>query len=110
MKKQPNSLPLPLKHSLRKLGDDIKSARRRRRIGTTLMAERANISRTTLVKIEKGNSGVALGKYAMVLFILGMNDRLTDIADIKFDTLANELEEDHLPKRIRTKHKKDHQD
>jgi len=43
-------LPLPVKHGLRKLGADIKSARRRRRIATALMSERANISRATTAR------------------------------------------------------------
>ena len=99
-------LPLPVLHGLRKLGADLKSARRRRRISTSLMAERASISRTTLVKIEKGESSVAMEKYAMVCFVIGMIDRLSDIADIRHDELAVSLEEDYLPKRIRYKKKK----
>jgi DNA-binding XRE family transcriptional regulator len=55
--------------ALRNLGEDMKNARRRRRISTALMAKRANISRTTLVKIEKGDAGVSLGNYATVLWV-----------------------------------------
>ena len=66
-----NSYPLPLSRALRKFGADIKDARRRRRISVAVMAERASISRVTLNKIEKGDPGVSLGSYAMVLFILG---------------------------------------
>ena len=47
------SLPLPLIPNLRKLGADLCDARRRRRIPMALMAERANISRTTLHRIER---------------------------------------------------------
>jgi hypothetical protein len=49
-------LPLPVRHALRKLGRDIRDARRRRRIPAAIAAQRASISRTTLVKIEKGRS------------------------------------------------------
>jgi DNA-binding XRE family transcriptional regulator len=97
--------PLPAQRALRKLGTDIANARRRRRISTSLMAERADISRTTLVKIEKGDSGVSIGSYATVLYILGMIDGLSDLIDLKNDTLGIELEEEQLPKRIRYKHK-----
>ena len=34
------------------------------------MAERAMISRTTLVKVESGDPGVSLGIFATVLFVL----------------------------------------
>src|SRR5438552_8998293 len=94
-------MPLPVRHALRKLGRDIRDARRRRRIPAAIAAQRASISRTTLVKIEKGDPGVALGIYATVLFVLGMSERLADIADPKNDPVGLQLEQEHLPKRIR---------
>lgn len=94
-------LPLPVQRVLRKLGRDIRDARRRRRIPTTIMAERASVSRTTLNKVEKGDSGVSLGVYATVLFVLGLSDRIGDLADIRTDTVGLELAEDYLPQRIR---------
>lgn len=45
--------------------------------------------------------GVSLGAYAKILFILGMLERLTELADPAFDMLGLELEVDSLPKRIR---------
>src|SRR6202049_2092014 len=94
-------MPLPVKHALRKLGHDIRDARRRRRIPVAIAAQRASISRTTLVKIEKGDPGVAIGSYATVLFVMGMADRLADLADPKNDSVGLQLEEENLPKRIR---------
>jgi hypothetical protein len=94
-------LPIPVRHALRKLGHDIRDARRRRRIPVTIAAQRASISRTTLVKIEKGDPGVALGIYATVLFVMGMVERLADLADPKGDAVGLQLEEEHLPQRIR---------
>ncbi len=93
--------PVPVIHALRKLGHDIRDARRRRRIPVAILAERASISRMTLNKVEKGDSGVSLGKYATVLFALGMADRLADVADPRHDTVGLELEEERLPERIR---------
>ncbi|HZE27220.1 MAG TPA: hypothetical protein VE083_07525 [Terriglobales bacterium] len=94
-------LPIPVRHALRKLGHDIRDARRRRRIPVAIAAQRASISRTTLVKVEKGDPGVALGIYATVLFVLGMIERLADLADPKNDAVGLQLEEEHLPQRIR---------
>jgi transcriptional regulator with XRE-family HTH domain len=94
-------LPIPVQHLLRKLGQDIRDARRRRRIPTAILAERASISRTTLAKLEKGNPGVSLGIFAKVLFSLGMSDRLADLADVRHDRTGIALEEENLPKRIR---------
>ena len=101
-KPQPDlMLPIPVRRAVRTLGQDIRDARRRRRIPTAVMAERASISRTTLNKIEKGDFGVSLGNYANVLFVLGMVERLGDLADVKTDTTGLELEEERLPQRIR---------
>jgi hypothetical protein len=83
------------------LGHDIRDARRRRRIPVAIAAQRASISRTTLVKIEKGDPGVAIGSYATVLFVMGMVERLADLADPKNDAIGLQLEEEHLPQRIR---------
>ena len=95
------TLPIPVKRVLSKLGQDIKDSRRRRRISTQMMADRAFISRTTLNKVERGDAGVAMGIYATVLFILGMSDRLKDLAELQYDQVGRILEEEFLPKRIR---------
>ena len=71
-----HALPIPLKATLRRFGGDLRDARLRRRIPAAIMAQRAGISRTTLLKVEKGDPGVAAGTYAAVLFVLGMLDRL----------------------------------
>lgn len=101
-----SNTPLPAKRAMRKLGQDLCDARKRRRIPMWLAAERASISRTTLSKIEKGDEGVSLGAYAKVLFTLGMINRLAELVDPAFDELGLELEASHLPKRIRIPRKK----
>ena len=94
------SLPIPVKSALRKLGSDIRDARLRRRIPVAVIAQRAFISRTTLVKLEKGDPGVAIGTYAAVLFALGMIDKLRELASAKSDEVGLALEDERLPKRI----------
>ena len=100
------ALPVPVRHALRKLGRDIRDARRRRRIPVALAAERASISRMTLAKIEKGDPGVAMGIYATVLFVLGLARPLGDLADLESDPVGRQLEAEHLPQRIRTARKR----
>jgi DNA-binding XRE family transcriptional regulator len=96
-----SGVPIPVRRALRKLGSDIRDARRRRRIPVAIMAERASISRTTLYKVEKGDPGVSLGTYATVLFVLGLVERLGELADVRHDSVGLELEEENLPQRIR---------
>ncbi len=98
-----NILSVPIIRALKKLGQDINDARRRRRITMELMAERAGISRSTLSRIEKGDENTSLGSYASVLFVLGLTDQLGNLADANNDLMGQTLEEENLPKRIRMK-------
>ena len=66
------TLPRAARKALIKLGEDITVARKKRRISTVSMAERAFISRGTLYKVEKGDPSVSMGIYATVLSILGL--------------------------------------
>ena len=100
-----NNTPIPVKRALKKLGHDLRDARKRRRIPMHLAAERAGISRSTLSKIEKGDEGVSFGAYAKILFVTGMIQRLIELADPKFDIIGLELESKGLPKRIRIPNK-----
>lgn len=45
--------PFPVRRALKKLGADLREARKKRRIPMKLAAERGSISRTTLTKIEQ---------------------------------------------------------
>src|ERR1700722_11809851 len=99
-------LPLPVIRALRKLGQDICDARRRRRIPVAIAAERASISKTTWLKVEKGDPGVLSGTYAKVLFVLGLVDKIAQRADPTTDSVGLRLEEEHLPQRIRRKQRK----
>ena len=94
-------LSLPAIWALRKLGQDINDARRRRRITIELMAERADLSQTTIGKIEKGDPTTSMGGYASVLFVLGMTDGLRDLVDAAHDFIGRRLEDEKLPQRIR---------
>jgi DNA-binding XRE family transcriptional regulator len=103
MKRSPSraGLPLSVRRALRKLGEDLSVARRRRRITMAMMAERALIDRKTLRRVERGDPGVSMGIYATVLFVLGMADRLESVADPRADRVGSTLEQDQLPKRVR---------
>jgi transcriptional regulator with XRE-family HTH domain len=95
------AVPVPVARALRKLGHDIRDARRRRRISVKILAARASVSRMTLHKAEKGDPGVSVGTYATVLFSLGMVGRLADVADPRHDAIGLEIDAENLPERIR---------
>ena len=99
------NLPIPVISALRKLGQDINDARRRRRITAQLMAQRAGLSRSTIGKIEKGDPTTSMGSYGAVLFVLGMEKRLSDLVDSMHDLVGRRLEDENLPQRVRLSHK-----
>jgi transcriptional regulator with XRE-family HTH domain len=77
---------------LETVGGQVKMARLRRKLPTKLVAERAGISRTTLVEVEKGSPSVSIGIYAAVLHSLnGMDKDLLHIA--KDDDLGRKLQD-----------------
>lgn len=96
-----HSLPLPVQRVLAKLGRDIRDARRRRRLTLAVVAERAATTRKTVMRIEQGDPAVSLGLLTSVLFVLGLADRLGQVADPREDARGLALEEEQLPKRVR---------
>ncbi len=89
---------------LETLGNNIKLARLRRKLSTEQVAERAGISRSTLISIEKGKAGVAIGNYLQVLFVLGLEKDLLKIAED--DVLGKKLQDAQLQTRKRAPKKK----
>ena len=98
-----DALPIAVRRSLKKFGQDLSIARRRRRLTMELVAERALVTRKTLGRVERGDASVSLGIYATVMFVLGLSARLDMLADAGDDELGLALEEQQLPKRVRSK-------
>ena len=93
---QKTTSPLPsLQRLLTEVGENIRLARLRRRFSATLVAERSGMSRPTLVAVERGDPAVSLGAYANVLFCLGLEKDLMQIA--KDDVLGRKLQDAALP-------------
>lgn len=95
------SIPLPAVQALRKLGRDLALARRKRALSTRDMAARLFVSRDTLWRLERGEPTVALGTLATAIFVLGLHNRLANLAAPERDELALDLDERRLPQRIR---------
>ena len=78
----------PFIHSdfeLKKLGENIGLARERRKMTTTELAIKASVSRMSLMRIEKGDPAVGIGKVFNVLSALGLLKGLADMADPALD-------------------------
>lgn len=62
------------------LGENLRLARKRRKITAGMMAERANLSLMTLRSIERGSPHVAISNYMAVIFCLGFQDDIAAVA------------------------------
>lgn len=99
----PHHPPATVRRVLRKLGADIRDARRRRRLPMSVVADRAFTSRTTLQRIEAGDTSVGIGIYAAVLQAIGLLEGLGQIADASKDSVGQALATADLPVRARPK-------
>lgn len=79
---------------LNTVGENIRYARLRRDLSLQQVAERAGIGRNTLIKIEKGDEGVAIGSYFRVLVILHLENDFLNLA--KDDILGRKLQDAKL--------------
>jgi transcriptional regulator with XRE-family HTH domain len=78
---------------LEQMGENIKLARKRRKLTSLQVSERAGIARSTLYLIEKGDSSVSMGAYFNVLRVLGLqSDFLKLAADDEFGRKLQDLE------------------
>ncbi len=95
-----HSPPAAVRRALRKLGADIRDARRRRQLPMAVVAQRAFTSRPTLQRVEAGDTSVSIGIYAGVLQALGLLDGLSQIADIGNDSVGQALDSARLPRHV----------
>lgn len=94
MKKSSNVIFPKLSRILTNVGEQIKLARLRRKLSLDQVAERAGIGRSTVIRIEKGDSGVSIGHLINVLRVLGLENDLLLIA--KDDELGRKIQDAQL--------------
>ncbi len=88
--------------ALKRLGQDLRSARLRRGVAVSDLAARAGTSSSTITRLEKGDPGVGIGTLADILVALGLVERLADLIDIRKDDLGLALITERQPRRGRT--------
>jgi transcriptional regulator with XRE-family HTH domain len=81
------------------LGENIRLARLRRKLSSSMVAERAGIARNTLRAIEQGDPNVTFAAYTNVLFTLGLENDIRLIA--RDDELGRKLQDAGLPIKAR---------
>ncbi len=74
-------LPRRVVLNLETMGQQIKLARKRRKLSLSAIAERAQCSELTVMRVERGAPTVSLGIYARILYGLGLDKDLLRIAE-----------------------------
>jgi len=78
--KRHNALYPKAAKALKDLGENLRLARRRRKITAGMMAERANMSLVTLRSLERGSPNVSMGNYMAVIAVLGFQGDVAKVA------------------------------
>ena len=94
-------MPRPVERVLRRLGQDISTARRMRRMSQDDLAQRIGTSLSTIRRMEDGYPGTALHTFLRALHVLGRLDALADVMRVENDVLGMELMQEQLPQRVR---------
>ena len=86
---------------LRTLGEDISTARRKRRLTQTDLAARMSVSVGTVKRLEAGDPGVSIGSLAMALLAFGDIAKLVNLMAEGSDDIGLMLGHADLPQRVR---------
>ena len=73
-------MPPAVSDALARLGENLAIARVRRRESQREWAKRLGVSVPTLIRLERGDSGVAMGIYATALWLIGRAAAIPELA------------------------------
>jgi transcriptional regulator with XRE-family HTH domain len=93
--------PYQVAQALTKLGGDLKTARLRRRLTAEEAGQKIGTSRYAVANAEKGKPSTGIAVYAGLLWIYGLIDRLSDLADPRTDEVGTRLALIREPARAR---------
>lgn len=96
------ALPRPVERALHRLGQDISTARRMRRLSQEDLAQRIGTSLSTVRRMEDGYPGTALHTFLRALQVLGRLEAVVKVMAMENDVLGMELVREQLPQRVRT--------
>ena len=81
-------LPQPVESGLKKLGQNLHIARKRREESLAVFSRRLQVSIPTLRKMEAGDPSVSVAAYATAIWLVGQIDALANIANPQDDEVA----------------------
>ncbi|SMD13357.1 hypothetical protein SAMN02746065_1491 [Desulfocicer vacuolatum DSM 3385] len=101
--KSTSAIPQVVLNHLKKVGNNIMLARKRRGFTQKHLANLVLADRNTIRRLEKGEPGVSLGIMATTLWVLQLESDLDALARPENDRLGQSLSEAATKKRVRMK-------
>ncbi len=97
------SPPAAVEEALQRLGRNIRTARLRRSLPQTAVAERMGVSRFVVADVERGKPTTGVASYIGALWVLGLLGDMTEVADPDRDEEGKALERTRNPRRARSR-------
>ena len=92
--------PIAVANGQRRIGEDLATWRRLRRLTAAQVADRAGISRYTVMRLENGE-GATMENLLRVARALGVLDQLVEAVDPYETDVGRLRSEEALPERVR---------
>jgi len=84
----------------------VKAAAKRRGAPVAMMQERTGVSKSTWLRMEKGDPTVGFGAYAQALFALGFGTPFEELIDQSVDEQGLLLSAADVPRRVTSPRKR----
>lgn len=93
--------PLPIRRAQRNLAGSIATWRKLRGLTQAQLAERADVSRGVVQRIEAADGGVSVENVLRILRGLGIHELVTDALDPLASDIGRLRSNEELPRRVR---------
>ncbi len=80
-----SSPPFAVERALKALGANLRTARLRRNLTLEDVARKVGVTRQLVASAERGKPSTSIGVYAALLWVVGMVDRLAEVASPETD-------------------------
>jgi transcriptional regulator with XRE-family HTH domain len=94
--------PFEVERALITLGSNLRTARLRRNLTLEQVAEKLGVGRHVLADAERGKPSTSVGIYVGLLWVYGLTNHLTAVADAEEDEVGRLLAQNRERSRART--------
>jgi len=99
----PQQAPLPIRRAQRALAESARTWRKLRGLTQSQLADRADVSRGVVQRLEAADGGVSVENLLRILRALGIHDLLVQALDPFASDIGRLRADQELPRRVRPK-------